>query len=213
MRLKIKQTNRLQLLASSLFTIVFLGLAYPTFAGDTVGLPAPTSDAESAFPAQKHFSPYAGRNFPTQVYWGDTHLHTGMSMDAGAFGARLLPEDAYRFARGEEVTASGGLRVKLIRPLDFLVVSDHSEYMGLAPMLVTGDPVLLADPTGKRWYDMYNSGQEQAYAAFREVVQSVTEGNNLIKNDAVMRTIWERNNATADEYNDPERFTAFIGYE
>jgi len=88
-------------------------LATPVHAESPPGLPAPTSDAESAFPAQKHFSPYAGRNFPTNVYWGDTHLHTGMSMDAGAFGARLSPEDAHRFARGEELTSSTGLKVKL----------------------------------------------------------------------------------------------------
>ena len=75
-------------------------LALPAFAGDTVGLPPPGKTAESAFPAQKHYSPFAGRNFPTQVFFGDTHLHTWMSMDAGAFGARLVPEDAYRFARG-----------------------------------------------------------------------------------------------------------------
>ncbi len=66
-------------------------------------LPPPTDDAAHAFPAQDHYSPYAGRNFPTRVFWGDTHVHTSNSMDAGAFGARLLPEDAYRFARGEEV--------------------------------------------------------------------------------------------------------------
>ena len=159
------------------------------------------------------FSPFVDRHYPQRVYWGDTHLHTANSPDAGLVGNKLGPDMAYRFARGEEVTSSGGLRVKLIRPLDFLVVSDHSEYMGFAPMLVTGDPVLLSDPTGKRWYDMYNGGQEQAYAAFRELVTSVTEGNMLIKNDAVMRTVWERNNATADEFNDPGKFTAFIGYE
>ena len=162
---------------------------------------------------QPDFSPFVDRHYPQRVYWGDTHLHTSNSPDAGLVGNKLGPEMAYRFARGEEVTSSGGLRVKLIHPLDFLVVSDHSEYMGLAPMLVTGDPVLLSDPTGKRWYDMFNAGSEQAYAAFRELVQSVTEGNMLIKNDAVMRTIWERNNATADEFNDLGKFTAFIGYE
>ena len=86
--------------------------------------PMPTAEAlQDAYPVQKHYSPYAGRNFPTQVYWGDTHLHTGMSMDAGAFGARLTPDDAYRFAIGEELTSSTGLQVKLSRPLDFLVVA------------------------------------------------------------------------------------------
>ena len=159
------------------------------------------------------YSPFVDRHYPQRVYWGDTHLHTSNSPDAGLVGNTLGPDMAYRFARGEEVTASGGLRVKLIRPLDFLVVADHSEYMGLPPMLAAGDPVLLSDPTGKRWYDMYNGGPEQTVAAMREVVDSVVAGKNLIKNDGVLRTVWERNNATADEFNDPGNFTAFIGYE
>ncbi len=74
-------------------------------------LPPPTDHVKDAFPAQKHYSPYAGRSYPTRVFWGDTHLHTGNSLDAGAFGARLLPEDAHRFARGEELTSSTGLKV------------------------------------------------------------------------------------------------------
>ena len=117
-------------------------LALPAFAGDTVGLPPPGKTAEGAFPAQKHYSPFAGRNFPTQVFFGDTHLHTGMSMDAGAFGARLGPEDAYRFARGEELTSSTGQQVKLRLPLDFLVVADHSDAMGAMNEIVAGNPQL-----------------------------------------------------------------------
>ena len=78
--------------------------------------PAPPAETlKEAFPAKKQYSPYAGRNFPTRVYWGDTHLHTSASMDAGAFGNRLGFEEAYRFARGEELTASAGLKVKLSR--------------------------------------------------------------------------------------------------
>ena len=76
--------------------------------------------ADKAFPAQPPYSPYAGRNFPTRPFFGDTHTHTSYSMDAGAFGARLGPKDAYRFAKGEEVIASSGQRAKLSRPLDFL---------------------------------------------------------------------------------------------
>ena len=98
-------------------------------------LPPPTNDVGDVFPSQKHYSPYAGRSFPTQVFWGDTHLHTGNSLDAGAFGARLLPEDAHRFARGEELTSSTGQQVKLSRPLCFLVVADHSDNMGFFPLL------------------------------------------------------------------------------
>ena len=98
------------------------------------------------------------------MYFGDTHLHTAMSMDAGAFGNRLGVEDAYRFARGEEVTASSGQKAKLSRPLDFLVVADHSDNMGFFPDLFAGKPEILADPTGKKWYDMVKAGQGNAAA-------------------------------------------------
>ncbi len=102
---------------------------------------APTLDSPGgAFPDRGYFSPYAGRNFPTRVFWGETHLHTGMSLDAGAFGATLKPADAYQFARGEEVTSSTGQRVKLSRPLDLLVVADHSDNMGFFPRLASGEP-------------------------------------------------------------------------
>ena len=112
--------------------------------------PLPSAESlESAYPGRP-YSPYASRNFPTQPYWGDTHVHTSYSMDAGAFGARLDMNDAYRFARGEEVVSSTGLRVKLSRPLDFLVVADHSDNMGFFPKLYAGDPEFLADPTGRR---------------------------------------------------------------
>src|SRR4051794_34173816 len=83
----------------------------PAFAQDT-GEPDKAA-IEKSFPAKRPYSPYAGRQFPTRVYWGDTHLHTSYSMDAGAFGARLGPKDAYVFAKGNEITASSGQRVKL----------------------------------------------------------------------------------------------------
>ena len=92
----------------------------------------------------KSYSPYADRGFATMPLWGDTHLHTGLSMDAGLFGARLGLEEAYRFARGEEVTTTHGLRAKLSRPLDWLVVSDHAEMYGLMPQLLAGDAEVLA---------------------------------------------------------------------
>ena len=104
--------------------------------------------AEKVFPAKPPYSPYAGRNFPTRPYFGDTHTHTSFSMDAGAFGARLPPKDAYRFAKGEEVMASSGQRAKLSRPLDFIVVTDHSDGMGFFPLLTGGDPTLLGTPQG-----------------------------------------------------------------
>ena len=76
--------------------------------------------------AEKSYSPHADQSYPTNVYWGDTHLHTALSSDAYIFGARLTPDDAYRFAKGETVTATSGQEVRLHRPLDFLMVSDLS---------------------------------------------------------------------------------------
>jgi len=105
--------------------------------------------AEKAF--KKPYSPYAGRNYPTRPFFGDTHLHTMYSFDAGAFGCRLGPRDAYRFAKGAEVVASMGERVKLSRPLDFLAVTDHSDNLGFFAQMLAGDPKVLADPQGRKW--------------------------------------------------------------
>ena len=194
--------------AFAIITVCVLGMSPLHLAGEEF-----TVQKDDAAYNKPDYSPFVDQHYPNRVFWGDTHLHTSNSPDAGIVGNTLGPEMAYRFARGEEVTSSTGLRVKLNKALDFLVVADHSEYMGLAPMLRTGDPALLADPVGKRWYDMFNAGKSEAYEAFREMVQSVTEGKLLIKNEAMMRTVWERNNAAADQFNDPGRFTAFIGYE
>ncbi|MFC1657082.1 DUF3604 domain-containing protein [Candidatus Moduliflexota bacterium] len=201
-----------------LCAVLVLTAAAPVFAGDTVGLPAPTSAAADAFPAQKHYSPYAGRSFPTQVFWGDTHLHTGMSMDAGAFGARLGPEDAYRFAMGEELTSSTGLQVKLDRPLDFLVVADHSDNMGFFPRLYAGDPEMLSDPTGKKWYDMVQAGGQEGVKAATEIIIAFSQGTfpeklESLPGSPAYKSAWEETVEAAEKYNDPGRFTAFIGYE
>ena len=138
--------------------------------------PPPVGGLQDAFPARQSYSPYAGRNFPTSVFWGDTHVHTGASMDAGAFGARLTPEDAFRFASGEEVTASNGMRIKLARPLDFIVVADHSDNMGFFPKLFAGDPAFLADPTGKRWYELIQKGGQEAVSVAMEVIDRFSKG-------------------------------------
>jgi hypothetical protein len=180
--------------------------------------PPPEEALESAFPARDRYSPYAGRNFPTQVYWGDTHLHTGMSMDAGAFGARLMPDDAYRFAKGEEVTSSTGLQVKLSRSLDFLVVADHSDNMGFFPKLHSGDPQFLADPTGRRWYDMVMAGGQEGVKAAVEIIVAFSQNEfppalAALPGSDAYRSAWEVAVNAAEAHNDPGDFTAFIGYE
>jgi hypothetical protein len=162
------------------------------------------------------YSPYVDRNFPTRPYFGDTHLHTAVSFDAGAFGARLNPPDAYRLARGEEIRASGGERVRLSRPLDFLVVADHSDNMGFFPKLLSGDPAVLADPTGRRWYDMIQSGKGADAAV--EMIVAFSQGEFpeallVTAGTPLYRDTWRETIAAAEAANDPGRFTAFIGYE
>src|SRR5436190_21132823 len=139
---------------------IVVGCAITAFAAEPTDIgQADQAMLEKVHPAKPNYSPYAGRNFPTRPLFGDTHLHTSFSLDAGAFGARLTPRDAYRFARGEEVTSNTGQPVKLSRPLDFLVVADHSDGMGFFPLLMGGDAELLATPQGRKWYDEIRGGK------------------------------------------------------
>ncbi|HEY7161316.1 MAG TPA: DUF3604 domain-containing protein, partial [Acidobacteriota bacterium] len=154
-----------------------------------------------------NYSPYAGREYPTRVFWGDTHLHTAISVDAGAASCTLGPEDAYRFARGEEVVTSTGQRAKLSRPLDFLVVSDHSEMYGLMPQLLKGDPAILATPKGKEWFDLIRQGGDAAFKAITEIVQAPSQNDPPIDNPQAILSAWQLNNAAAEKYNEPGRFT------
>jgi hypothetical protein len=162
------------------------------------------------------YSPYADRNFPVRPFFGDTHLHTSFSFDAGAFGARLDPRDAYRFARGEQVVSNTGQPVKLSRPLDFLVVADHSDNMGVFPALLSGQPNLLADPTGRRWYNMITGGEGQQAAM--EMIFSFSDGTfpealMFYPGSQGYKDAWQQTIDAAEEFNDPGAFTAFIGYE
>ena len=159
------------------------------------------------------YSPTVGLPAPTSVFWGDTHLHTDASTDAAARGSRLGLEAAYRFARGEEVTSSTGLRARLRRPLDFLVIADHSDGMGFFNMLVTGHPHLMKEELGRRWRKLLAEGKGTIVA--REAVNGFAQGTLPWKtNDPeLMRTVWDENIAAAEQFNDPGNFTAFIGYE
>jgi Protein of unknown function (DUF3604) len=190
----------------------------------SLGLPASAQDAgmldkgkaEEAFKRPPPYSPYAERDFPTRPFFGDTHLHTSFSMDAGAFGARLTPRDAYRFAMGEEVISSTGQPVKLSRSLDFLVVADHSDNMGFFPDLFAGKPEILTDPTGHKWYDLIQSGK--GADAAMQIIVAFSQGTfpsalMYAPGTRAYRSAWQETIAAAEQYNNPGHFTAFIGYE
>jgi len=191
--------------------------AVPVAAQDTGQV---TAESLSEAYTGKVYSPYAKRAFPERPLWGDTHLHTSLSMDAGLFGNRLSPRVAYRFARGEQVTSSTGQAVRLSRPLDWLVIADHSDGMGMVGDLAIGKPELLAYEQGARWNKGLEAGGDAAVAAALDLIGNFSQstidpammalyspGSKLYKN------LWERVISDADDFNDPGTFTAFIGFE
>ena len=158
------------------------------------------------------YSPHSRAHAAQQLLWGDTHVHTSYSADAGMAGCTLGPEAAYRFARGEEVLSSTGQPVRLRRPYDFLVVSDHAENIGLAPMIAASDPLVLGNPTGKRWHDLVKQGR--GFEAFADWIrEGSTTGKDPIGSRDMTRAAWEQVIDTAERFNEPGRFTAFIGFE
>ena len=168
----------------------------------------------------KAYSPYAHRNFPERPLRGDSHLHTSLSMDAGLFGNRLLPKDAYRFARGEEVVSSTGQRLRLSRPLDWLAVTDHSDGMGMVGDIASGKPELMAYEQAARWHKGMEQGGDAAVNAALDLIMTFSNdkmdpemfalyspGSKIFKN------LWEKVIEDAETFNDPGRFTAIIGFE
>jgi hypothetical protein len=209
-------------LFTSLATAALLGTGSMLLSGQALAQYVPLGDQESlseVYPG-KAYSPYAERSFPSQVYWGDTHLHTALSMDAGLFGARLGLDEAYRFARGEQVMASSGQPAKLGRPLDWLVIADHSDGMGFITDLAAGKPGIIAYEQGKRWYKGLQKGGEASADAALDLIGTFAQGKIDPKMMAeyspggkTYASIWEKVVDAAERYNDPGRFTTLIGFE
>jgi hypothetical protein len=183
-----------------------------------IGTPDPEA-IKGLYPG-KAYSPYAQRSFPSNVYWGETHLHTGVSLDAGLFGNILGHEDAYRLARGEEIKSSLGLPVKLSRPLDWLVITDHSDMMGLAFGIQRGEPNVLAVPKGKEWHEGFKKGGKAAGEAAFDLITHFAQMkvpekllNDYSPGSPIYNGIWEDIIKTADRFNEPGHFTALIGFE
>lgn len=186
-----------------------------------MGADAEKARAETAERSATTYSPYVSRAYPTRVLFGDTHLHTAVSADAIAWGARLGPEDAYRFARGEEIRASGGERARLSRPLDFLVVADHAESYGLLREAINGNWLLMLAPRAREARELYSTVTDESREAFSKIIQANSKKSTqpqdgfLVRmvGQYVMRSVWRQVVETADAYNEPGRFTTLIGYE
>ena len=200
-----------------LTTLLCLVVVTPAFASD-IGTPS-AEVIEGLYPG-KAYSPWADRSFPSRVYWGETHLHTGLSLDAGLFGNTTGHDTAYRLARGEQVTSAGGQQVKLSRPLDFLVITDHSDMMGIATDIQSGAPNILAVPKGKEWAEGFQKGGQAAAEAAFDLIGNFSQGTVPVElleqyspGSPIYDSVWEKIVKTADAYNEPGRFTAFIGFE
>ena len=204
-------------IVAALLASAFAGPLFAQTTGaddDPVGL-VPNDADSGGLSAGQNYSPYAQRGFPTRVYWGDTHVHTDNSLDARGFGVTLDVADAYRFARGEEVVTSHGLPFKLKAPLDWLVVSDHSDGMGAMKQIIAGNPTLLADPTVRGWSQAMNAGGEAAFEATMAVINAFALGQtpDVVLDKSFQQTVWDDYLETAERFNEPGVFTSLIGYE
>ncbi len=201
--------------------LLLWGTASPVQATDpTMGeMQVDRQAIESRF-GERPYSPWAETGFPRQVYWGDTHLHTGLSVDAGLFGARLGLEDAYRFARGEQVTSSSGQPAKLSRPLDWLVIADHSDGMGLINDLAAGTPEVTRFEQGARWSKGLKAGGQVAVDTALDLITNFSQGTvdqelmaAYSPGSKIFASVWDSVVEAAEKYNDPGNFTTIIGFE
>ena len=202
----------------NLLLMLSFSLASPALFASDAGTPDPEFMSD-LYPG-KAYSPYAQRSFPSNVYWGDTHLHTGLSLDAGLFGNILGHEDAYRLARGEEIESSTGLPLKLSRPLDWLVITDHSDLMGIAADIQKGAPNIMAVPKGKEWAEAFAKGGQAAAEAAFDLITNFSQGtvpeqflDDYSPGSAIYNNLWDEIIDAAEEFNEPGRFTALIGFE
>lgn len=176
--------------------------------------------------AAKGYSPYAdtppdpalGRvqvPGPTQVYWGDQHLHTAWSGDASPAGTRVTPDEALRLASGAQIISSTKQKIRLSRPLDWLVVSDHSDSLGMAQAVIDGAPELMKDPVLKEWNRQINAGGREAMSAVMDIIKRQSLGTlpKQMLDQEQMFGKWREMTAIVERHNKPGTFTALIGYE
>jgi len=185
----------------------------PVLAQEAINVPAHSISSE-----QRPYSPYADLDYAADVYFGDTHVHTGLSGDAGGAGTRLMPRDSYRFARGEQVTSNTGQPVRLARPYDFYMITDHSDGMGAITDILSGAPNVMANDTGRMFHDAFVAGGKAAAAAAMELTRQFAQGElppelNYQPGNPNYTRVWQDLVDAAEEFNDPGNFTTFIAYE
>lgn len=150
------------------------------------------------------------------LYWGDTHLHSSYSPDAFLMGNQTAdPDTAYHYAKGYPVIHPyHRARIQIGTPLDFLVLSDHGEFMGVIPNILKDNPIVANTETGKRYKKMFAEGKSiEVFGELIAQVNKVTPPNPDLASDEVNRSVWGEIMAAADRHNEPGKFTAFMGWE
>ncbi len=197
-------------LATLTLALVINGLCHVALAQDAPVAATSVSKTEQKEP---DYSPYTNRHFPNRVYWGVAHVHTGYSFDSGMFGITLSPDDLFKVATGGEVVMDNGVRFKQDRPLDWVSITDHAEYMGISDQIREGSPELLANPQGKRWYDMSKTSPQEGVKAAIEAVVSMQTGKPVFDASKVTAAAWAHATASAEKWNQPGVFTTLHGFE
>ena len=175
------------------------------------------------------FTPFAfaDEDFPTQVFFGDTHLHTSASFDVYLFGTpNATPDTAYRFAKGlPVVNPTTGTRWQLREPLDFLVIADHAETLGSVVRVFEGDEELTQTKTGKAMLKLAPDQSEEQlqaiYDAFNYAASNMENELGITGEELLLdlhagekrNSAWSRQIEAAERYNEPGKFTALIGFE
>jgi hypothetical protein len=166
----------------------------------------------------EEFSPHTGPRHPVKVYWGDTHLHSSLSTDAFGFGVRLGADEALRFAAGEEVSSSAGLKARLDRPLDFVLLADHAESLGMMERVLGGDAGVMGDEQARSWNAQLNSGPE-GIAEFRklffarETRDAAFSHLGALATPEMQHSIWHETLRIAESHNRPGVFSTLLGFE
>jgi Protein of unknown function (DUF3604) len=161
------------------------------------------------------YSVAAAQENPTQLLWGDTHIHTSFSLDAYALANRSAdPDTAFRYAKGYPVVHPyTKARIQINTPLDFLVVSDHAEYMGAILRLYERDPIIADTPAGRRLLSLIDQGRDRD--AIWALINSIKDNAPLqgLYSDTLRQTVWQEIVDTAERHNEPGAFTALSGWE
>lgn len=198
------------------YIVILMMVVFATACGGGSNQNADAEKQNNGSAEDSSFTKVAETKFPEHVFWGDQHLHTAWSADAGAAGTTVGPEDALRFAMGEEIKNNSGQTAKLHRPLDWLCISDHSDGMGVISFIKDGDTELIKDPLIKKWYEGMNSPDPRVQRSVAMELITAQSNKKLpaaLMDSSFARSVWDKNIDIVEKYNQPGKFTAFIAFE